>query len=156
MSITLLEVKRNPLPTVMVITNSEPLSISLINAARLASNPELSAYAITYSESLTFLTPRRVEEIDFFILELFRLYPGGQRAEGLVLADRWKYRKSFLIVAPLYVSHQIRCPGYWDAAAEDSLVERIHHIMSFPERCLQGFEKLQERFSQMRNLPPQH
>lgn len=127
-----------------------------MRTVRAAVGRDLPVYSITYAESLALLTPTRVEETELFILELFRDYPGGCRAEGVVLAERWRYRKTFLIVAPLHVAHQIKCPGYWDTAAEDPLVERIRHILSFPQQCNAGFEKVQERFAQMLALPPQH
>jgi hypothetical protein len=127
-----------------------------MRSVRTAVGRDVPVFSITYTESLALLTPQRVEETDLFILELFRDYPGGHRAEGVVLAERWRYRKPFLIVAPLHVAHQVQCLGYWDTAAEDSLVGRIRRILSFPERCNEGFERIQERFAQMLALPPQH
>ncbi len=146
----------NSLPSCLIITNNELLGLSLTRVARAAVGQDAPVFSITYAESLALLTPQRIRETDFFILELFRDYPGGRRAEGVVLAKRWMYRKSFLIVSPLHVSQQIQCPGYWDTEAKDSLVDRIHQIMSTPRYCNEGFDRMKERFMRMLELPPQH
>jgi hypothetical protein len=150
------EVANNSVPAILVMTDGESLSQALTRTARLVAGSDTQVYSITYAESPALLTLERVEKTEFFILELFRRYPGGQRAEGVVLAERWRYRKPFLIVSPLHLAHQIQCPGYWDTAAKDSLVERIRHILSFPERCKQRFDMIQEHFGRMLTLPPQH
>lgn len=146
----------NSLLSCLIITNHEPLGLSLTRVARAAVGQDAPVFSITYAESLALLTPQRIKETDLFILELFRDYPGGRRAEGVVLAERWRYRKPFLIVSPLYLAQQIQYPGYWDTAAKDSLTDRIHHLYNSPQQCNEGFDRMKARFMRMLELPPQH
>ena len=140
----------------LILTNTEPLGLSLIRAVRTAAGNDVPAFAMTYAESIVLLNPQRIEETDFFILDLFRDYPGGRRAEGIVLAERWLHRKPFLVISPLYLAEKISCPGYWDISSSDSLIDRIIHIASSPHLCIEGFEVLKNRFTQLLTLPPQH
>nr|VFJ45720.1 MAG: hypothetical protein BECKDK2373C_GA0170839_101243 [Candidatus Kentron sp. DK] len=140
----------------LILTDSEALGLSLTRVLRATMGRDTSIVSITYAESPALLTPRRIEEANLLVLDLFREYPGGIRAEGVVLAERWMYRKPFLIVSPLYISQQLRCPGYWDIEAEDSLVDRVQHTLRFPRECTEGFEHVKKRFGRFLALPPQH
>lgn len=146
----------NSLPSYLIITNREPLGLSMTCAVRAAVGRDVPVFSMTYAESLALLTPQRVKETDFSILDLFRDYPGGRRTEGVVLAERWMYRKPFLVVSPLHVSQQIQCLGYWDTEAKDTLIERIQLILDVPQLCIDGFERMKRGFIRMLELPPQH
>nr|VFK24710.1 MAG: hypothetical protein BECKMB1821G_GA0114241_100946 [Candidatus Kentron sp. MB]VFK27022.1 MAG: hypothetical protein BECKMB1821I_GA0114274_10026 [Candidatus Kentron sp. MB]VFK74938.1 MAG: hypothetical protein BECKMB1821H_GA0114242_101247 [Candidatus Kentron sp. MB] len=146
---------RHP-PSGLIITDQEALGISLTRILRAVMDRNAQVFSITYAESPALLTPQRINDTDFLVLELFRDYPGGIRAEGLVLAERWMYRKPFLIVSPLHVSREIRCPGYWDTQAKDCLAQRIRYLISAPKECVKRFEQIKERFGRFLTLPPQH
>nr|VFJ43653.1 MAG: hypothetical protein BECKDK2373B_GA0170837_100616 [Candidatus Kentron sp. DK] len=140
----------------LILTDSEALGLSLTRVLRVAMGRDAPVFSLTYAESPALLTPQRIDESDVLVLDLFREYPGGIRAEGVVLAERWMYRKPFLIVSPLSISQQLRCPGYWDIEAEDSLVHRVQHTLRFPRECTEGFEHVKKRFGRFLALPPQH
>lgn len=139
-----------------VITDSEALGASLRCVLLAAMGRDAPVFSLTYAESPALLTPQRISETDLLAVELFRDYPGGLRAEGIVLAERWMYRKPFLIVSPLYISQQLRCLGYWDIEAEDSLVDRVEYILRSPQECTEGFDRVKKRFARFLALPPQH
>ena len=141
---------------VLIITDSVELGLSIQRVLSKGLSTTAAVFSITYPESKVFLTPGRVEETSLFILELFRSYPGGLRAEALVLADRWRKRKPSLVVSSLYLSRELRCVGYWDVAADDMLVSRVERIMRFPERCFEGFDRLFHFFEPLLSIPPQH
>jgi len=142
--------------SVLVITNRKALGLALTRTAQSVVGKHSPVFSITYAETIALLTPQRIKETDFFILELLRTYPGGQRAEGIALAERWIYRKPFLIVSPLHLAQKIQCLGYWDAEAKDSPGERIRNILSIPYQCTEGFDRVKSTFSKMMVLPPQH
>ena len=142
--------------SILIITDKPALGTALTHAARIASSDEDSVHTMIYRETIALLTPERIRETDFFILDLFREYPGGTRAEGITLARRWMPRTPCLIISPLYLSAEIGCPGYWDVSATDTLPERIEHILSRPHLCSRGFDRLTSRFSDYLELPPQH
>ncbi len=142
--------------SILILTNTKALGSALMLAAKAAVKDERAIFAMTYQESIALLTPQRIRETGFFILDLFRDYPGGSRAEGIVLARRWMPRTPCLIVSPLYLSRQIDCPGYWDVEANDTLPERISHILVNPHLCRRGLNELERLFSTHLKLPPQH
>jgi len=142
--------------SVLIITNHTSLGLALTRSAQSVVEKHSPVFSITYTETMALLTPSRIKETDFFIMELLRTYPGGQRAEGVVLAERLIYRKPFLIVSPLHLAQKIQCPGYWDTEAKDSPVDRIRGLLNFPHQCTEGFERMKANFSRMMELPPQH
>jgi hypothetical protein len=141
---------------ILIITDNVELGLSIQRVLSTGLSTTAAVFSITYPESKVLLTPRRVEETSFFVLELFRSYPGGLRAEALFLADRWRKRKPSLVVSPLYLSKELRCVGYWDVAADDMLVTRVERIMRFPERCFEGFDRLFHYFKPLLTIPSQH
>lgn len=111
--------------------------------------------AITYQECEIQLG-HLVGETDLFILELFRHYPGGMRAEGVTLAQRLALRgKASLIVSPLYVPalHQL---GYWDVACADTLEEHIQKFVANPGFAMEKLDELVNYFGGLLDIPPQH
>ena len=62
---------------VLVITDREPLGVSVQRLLRARLGKTAAVTAFTYVESLMFLTPERVTDTDLFVLELFRHYRGG-------------------------------------------------------------------------------
>jgi len=143
-------------PAVLVITNQLPLGHALRVAVETATDQNTRVTSITYKESIALLTPQQFRESDLVVLELFRDYPGGQRAEGVTLAERWLHKTPFLVVSPLFLANRIRCPGYWDVAAEDSIVERIRQNLGNPRLCGENFRDFKTLFSRYLAIPSQH
>ena len=145
-----------PLHNVVVITDSTELGRWIQRILDLRFAATAAVFSITYSESNVLLTPDRIKETSLFVLELFRSYPGGLRAEGLVLADRWRRHKPCLVVSPLHLAAELRCEGYWDTASEDTLAARAERIVRLPERRYGGFDRMLHCFEPMLKIPPQH
>lgn len=139
---------------IFVITQ-EP---SLLTSVRmiLAQEVEWQVSGILWSQSPALLRPDTLKECDLVVAELFRTYDHGTRAEGVILAERFHGQPPFLIIAPRYRSHEIDCPGYWDVAAEDSLLNRIRSILKNPLAAQQNFERLQAAMSRYLAIPKQH
>lgn len=146
----------NSLPSFLIITNQEPLGLSLTRVVQKTVGQDTPVFPITYDKSPTLLSPLRMKNTDFLILDLFRDYPAGRRAEGIILAERWLFRKPFLIVSPLHIALTLECPGYWDTQSSDNLDERISHILNTPRSCNEGFDRVKVLFSRLLKLPPQH
>lgn len=76
------------------------------------------------------LSPRLLRETDLFVLDLWRSYPTGLRAEGVAVAEQLNrnHAKS-LIVSPLSLDAGENILGYWDMASPMPLVERCELLM---------------------------
>jgi hypothetical protein len=141
--------------SVAVITDGESLCDVLMRHAKAVFG-EHNVRGFLYSESDVYL-PRLMEECDCFVLELFRNYPGGLRAEGVALGSNLAQRgKRVIIFSPLSLEGKISMPCYWDTAdfrAPHKALNDLHYgDLASPEewRLLRGvFEKLLP-------VPPQH
>jgi len=143
---------------ILVITDREPLGASVQRLLRAKLGKTVAVSAFTYVESLTFLTPERVADTDLFVLELFRHYRGGLRAEGVVLAQRLSGRgKRTLVISPLSLGRQKSCQGYWDVASSDTLADRLQDLTLRGHPAPQSeWDYLRRCFSSFLALPPQH
>ncbi len=116
----------------------------------------VNVFSMTFAECQTFLTTGRIEETDLFVLELFRSYPGGPRAEGLVFARRLRHRARCLVMSALHLSKELKCLGYWDTAAEDTLGERARNVLNTSRNYPEGFDRVEECFERLAKVPQQH
>ncbi len=143
---------------ILAITDRESLGAAVQRLLRAKLGNAVAVSAFTYFESLTFLTPERVADTDLFVLELFRHYQGGLRAEGMVLAQRLVRRgKRTLVISPLSLGRQKNCRGYWDVASSDTLAERLQELILSGHLTPQSeWDYLRRCFSSFLDLPPQH
>ena len=142
----------------LVITDKQPLGAAIQRLLHARFGKTVAVSAFTYFESLMFLTPERVEDTDLFVLELFRHYRGGLRAEGVVLAQRLGRRgKRTLVISPLSLGRQKICRGYWDVASSDTLADRLQDftLRGHPAPPSE-WDYLHRCFSSFLALPPQH
>jgi hypothetical protein len=96
----------------LLIVGDTPLFNQTISC--LLSNRTSASWSIrqtTYDRFPALLSPRLLHDNDLAVLELWRRYPGGLRAEGLALA----------LNPPV--------AGYWDLATEVSLPDRIKALL---------------------------
>ena len=82
----------------------------------------------TYESFRSMLSPRMIRGTDLFILELWRTYPTGLRAEGVAVAEELiRHRARPLVVSPLSFGSDANLSWYWDVACGDSLSDRCRH-----------------------------
>lgn len=141
----------------LVVTNAESLGQVLLRLMEQELDANVRILRLTYSDCINQLTRDLIVQTDFFILELFRQYPGGLRAEGLALAERFaRHGKGSLIISPLFLAQQVGCHLYWDASSSEPLMDRILNQMmnSRPDHI--ELDRLTNIFAQFLELPPQH
>jgi hypothetical protein len=84
----------------------------------------------TYERFSGMLTQRMLRETDLFVLELWRTYPTGLRAEGLAVAQELRrLRSKALVISPLFVAGEVNLPWYWDLGATDSVDARCTNLL---------------------------
>lgn len=78
----------------------------------------------TYDGFRGMLSPRLLRETDLFVLDLWRSYPTGIRAEGVAVAEQLsRHHSKSLIVSPLSISAEGGISGYWDIASTMPLAQ---------------------------------
>ena len=84
----------------------------------------------TYDSFQGMLIPRVLRETNLFVLELWRTYSTGLRAEGLAVAEELIRQRSLpLVVSPLAFADTLDLAWYWDMAARDSLAARCKRLL---------------------------
>lgn len=79
----------------------------------------------TYENFIGLLTPRLIRDTDIFLLELWRTYPMGLRAEGMSVAEVLIQRRAVpLVISSLAFGPELDLPWYWDLGSVDTLVQR--------------------------------
>lgn len=114
-------------------------------------------FSLIYSNCIRQLTSDLIAQTDLFVLELFRQYPGGLRAEGVALAEKLARRgKRSLIVSPLFLAQHLRCDCYWDVASKDSLAARVARVGTSARPLSTEIKILLDFFAPHLAIPPQH
>jgi hypothetical protein len=115
----------------LLIVGDTPLFDQTIS--RLLSARTLASWSIrqtTYDRFSALLSPRLLQDNDLAVLELWRRYPGGLRAEGLAVAETLaRLQLRALVVSPLALALKQPVAGYWDLATEVSLPDRIEALL---------------------------
>lgn len=142
--------------SVVVITDGAELGCAIGKVLTACCSERVAVFSFTYKECGALLTPLRVEETSLFVLEIFRSYDGGLRAEGVVLANRWRGQKPSLVISPLHLGRLLQYDGYWDTASDESLAARVDRLLRFPKKYLEGGSCLAEYFQAMFVIPQQH
>lgn len=96
------------------------------------------------------LSPRLLGSTDLFVLELWRTYPTGLRAEGLAVAEELiRQRVRPLVVSPMALGNESSVLWYWDLASPDSLADRCERLL---RGGWAGFGKNMESVAKLKNL----
>lgn len=115
----------------LLIVGDTPLfnqTISRLLSARTSAS--WSIRQTTYDRFSSLLSPRLLQDNDLVVLELWRRYPGGLRAEGLAVAKTMaRLQLRALVVSPLALALNPPVAGYWDLATEVSLPDRIDALL---------------------------
>lgn len=79
----------------------------------------------TYEDCRSLLTQRVLQVTSLFVLELWRSYTTGWRAEGVAVAEQlMRIGAAPLIVSPLSLGEKLRVSCYWDLASGDTFTAR--------------------------------
>jgi hypothetical protein len=144
-------------PCLLVLTNANPLGNVIFDLAKNGLGADARIFRMTYSDCVTQLSRELIEETDLFVVELFREYPGGLRAEGVFLAERMVRRgKRALIISAVFLAQQLGCHSYWDVSSTDTLIARIIDRLMATRPQLVEFERLSNVFAAWLEIPSQH
>jgi hypothetical protein len=112
--------------TLLVIADTFELGAALVRLIRFGLASQFEGYHLTYENHALFLSRELLEHSSLILLELFRRYPSGIRAEGAVVAEKLAERGArFLIFSFESRGNDIDIPAYWDLACTESLRDRI-------------------------------
>jgi hypothetical protein len=76
------------------------------------------------------LTPGLIRGTELFIVELWRVYRTGLRAEGLAVAEELlRQGATPLIVSPLSIGEDAQTLYYWDLSSPDRIGERCANLL---------------------------
>ena len=84
----------------------------------------------TYEGFRAILTPRLIKYTGLFILDLWRTYSTGLRAEGLAVAEELLRQHALsLVVSSLSCAVEGDMPFYWDLASTQDITTRCEHLL---------------------------
>lgn len=84
----------------------------------------------TYDRFSSLLSPRLLQATNLIIVDLWRTYPTGLRAEGVAVAEALaRFQLNALIVSPLALSLNPPVSSYWDLASGISLPDCVCNLL---------------------------
>jgi len=84
----------------------------------------------TYDRFGSLLSPRLFQATSLIILDLWRTYPTGLRAEGLAVAETLaRLQLKALIVSPLALGVSPPVSSYWDLSSGIALLDCIRNLL---------------------------
>lgn len=108
-----------------------------------AGNKKWTIRHTTYEAFRGMLSPQLFKETDLFILDLWRSYPTGIRAEGIAAAEQLARQNArFLVVSPLSIGQGEHIPGYWDIASTMPLSQHCEILLKDGNRKLQNVSEV--------------
>ncbi len=112
---------------------------------------------MTYRDKSARLSGALYQQVDLFILEMFRSYDSGLRAEAIPVAQvLWKNGKKAVIVSGSAKGEQIDSPIYWDLGSRVSLLEVIKGVVDQMIDVEKELRKLKEVFKEYCFTPSHH
>ena len=142
---------------VLIISDSDALSEAVMRATQSSIQSDAKFLSLSYGRCASQLTEVLIGQVGLFVLDLFRHYPGGLRAEGITLAQRLARRgKRSLIISSLHCAGSQSFPFYWDVASDDHLADRIRTCINSAAEMRSSLLNLQNTFEKFLSLPPQH
>jgi hypothetical protein len=118
-------------PAEILIVGDTPAFGRTISAIVRGSARQLNRFRhTTYASLRGILSPRLLRETDLFILELWRSYSTGLRAEGLAVREELsKHRVRSLVISPLSLASEVDQAWYWDIGAQETLPHRCERLL---------------------------
>lgn len=143
----------------VIVTDTAPLGEALERIIRRSVGSSVDVVRIVYnSDNYQSHIGAYAADADYFVVDLLRNYPGGLRAEGVILGERMLLRgKNVMIVSCLSLGDKLSIPFYWDVASSDSFAERVTQLIQQDKIGFhEDIEKLKRVFQKLLVLPPQH
>ena len=115
----------------LLLVGDTPLFCQTIAAIlSAAAEPSWAIRQTTYARFASILSPRLLQDTDLTVLDLWRRYPSGLRAEGLAVAETLaRLGGKALVVSPLALPVRPEDSSYWDLASGVCLPERIRQLL---------------------------
>lgn len=143
--------------TIVTITDSEGLAIALDRYLRCTYSDDIESYYMTYRNKSAQLSGALYKQADVFILEMFRSYDLGLRAEAIPVAENlWDNGKKAVIVCGSAKGEKIRSPIYWDIGSRVSFYELLESINTQVIDWKKELSKLKEIFKEYCFTPSHH
>ena len=115
----------------ILIVGDSPLFSQTIGGILSAQPP--TAWQIqqtNYDRFGTLLSPCMLQSTSLIIVDLWRTYPTGLRAEGVAVAEALaRFQLNALIVSPLALSLNPPVSSYWDLASGISLPDCVRNLL---------------------------
>ncbi len=84
----------------------------------------------TYDRFSYLLSPRFLQATNLIIVDLWRTYPTGLRAEGVAVAETLaRFQLKALIVSPLALGVNPQVNSYWDLSSRISLPDCVRNLL---------------------------
>lgn len=142
---------------ILILTDGQSLGLSLARLVNFVLGQTHEAYCVTYGEGRQLLSRDLLDAADLVLIELFRSYPAGQRAEGIAVADSLLARSiRCLIVSPIGVAHPPDCDAYWEPPCRDSLSQRARRVLESKPVPPGDLLQLKARFEEYLRHPVKH
>lgn len=147
----------NQRPVILAITEEAACGEALGRIVQGLQGGRFVYRRMTYAQCSAMLSTELIEDVDLFLLDLFRSFPGGMRAEGVAMADRMSRQgKLSLVLSPLMLSKEIESPVYWDLAHRSELGVHISDLLDHPYSPSEVVRPLRTFFGPLLEIPPQH
>ena len=143
--------------TIVTITDSEGLAIALNRYLRCMHGDDIESCYMTYQNKSAQLSGALYQQADVFILEMFRSYDLGLRAEAIPVAENlWNNGKKAVIVCGSAKGENIRSSIYWDMGSRVSFCELLKGVTTQVIDCENELSKLKEIFKEYCFTPSHH
>lgn len=114
----------------MIVGDTPTFGHTVTKILKMESRDAWDIRHTTYPSLRGILTPRFLREIDCFVLELFRTYPTGIRAEAIPVAEELgRLQVRTMIVSPLALGEIAAADGYWDTGTHGRISDRIERLL---------------------------
>ncbi|MCK5230154.1 MAG: hypothetical protein KAR13_07810 [Desulfobulbaceae bacterium] len=143
--------------TIVTITDSEGLAIALDRYLRCTFNDDIESYYMTYRNKSAQLSGALYKQADLFIIEMFRTYDCGLRAEAIpVVENLWGNGKKAVIVCGSAKGENIRSSIYWDLGSRVSFSDMIKGVVTQEINVEEELGKLKDVFKEYCFTPSHH
>ncbi len=137
--------------------DSKSLGAAVARTLRFLLDGTYDVYCLAYRECPALLSADLLRRADMFVLDLFRTYATGRRAEGVAVAQKIAVRGcSFLLISEGKGARELRSPIYWGPGCGDTLPERVSSLLAMEPDVLGELERLTHRFRTFLTVPATH
>ena len=141
---------------VLALTDSRALGCALLRMIEYGVR-RFEFCCLTYDEAPFLLTSGLLDRADLILLELFRSYPAGRRAEGVAVGEKLAARgKRCLVISAGGYSGSLESRIYWEPRCADTLPSRIVSLLDSMPDSLVEIQILKHHFEPFLSVPLHH